>query len=469
MIALPLRFRPSAAGFLFANDAGQFFRSDRAFLERYALDRLDSDDWEFLRARGHAVESEESLGYAAHLHGCARRLASPGPLDYLILVPTLRCNLACSYCQVSRADLGSHGYDWSAETLDAVLALIDRIETKAIKIEFQGGEPTLRPDLIEAVIGRCERFSDKEFVVCTNLSQLNSEILAIFDRDEVLISTSLDGGALTHRANRTGSEQETARFFINLDFVLDRYGPNKVSALPTVDPVNPPDPDELIHAFASRGLSSIYLRPISFHGFARKRHPGSHSQDHAWQAYYERFIEAIITRNWTDRDNVLEETYLSLCLRRVFQPGHDRHVDLRSPNAIGRDYVVIDYDGTVYPTDEARMLARSGIIDLAIGDVASGWESETRGTLDASSTNQFDPACQRCVYQPYCGRDLMDDLARYGRIDLPRRETQFCRRHIHLFDFVFRLIYSEDPAVRHSLGAWLGLTGPLPAIAGVSR
>src|SRR3546814_20149246 len=78
-------------------------------------------------------------------------------------------------------------------------------------------------------------------------------------------------------------------------------------------------------------------------------------------------------RNWADRAHVLEESYLSICLRRIFQPGRDRHVDLRNPNPMGIDYIVVDYDGIVYPTDEARMLARSGVVDLAIGHFATGW------------------------------------------------------------------------------------------------
>ncbi|NWM55125.1 His-Xaa-Ser system radical SAM maturase HxsB, partial [Escherichia coli] len=73
--------------------------------------------------------------------------------------------------------------------------------------------------------------------------------------------------------------------------------------------------------------------------------------------------------------------------RRIFQPGTDRHVDLRNPNPLGQDYVVIDHDGLVYPTDEARMLSRSGVIDLAIGDVRSGWTGERRDLLNAHSSN----------------------------------------------------------------------------------
>jgi radical SAM protein with 4Fe4S-binding SPASM domain len=244
-----------------------------------------------------------------------------------------------------------------------------------------------------------------------------------------------------------------------LQLLIDTFGVAKVSALPTINPNAPPDPDELIDAYAGLGFGSIFLRPINFHGFARKRHPGAREQDERWALYYEEFLRRLIERNWQDKSRFLEETYFSICLRRIFQPGRERHVDLRNPNPVGVDYVVIDYDGTVYPTDEARMLARSNVIDLSIGHVRSGWDTPARELLNRHATNANDPACTRCTYQPYCGRDLIDDIARYGRIDLPREETEFCRKHLRIFDLIFELIYSEDEAVRYSLSRWLRLPG----------
>lgn len=439
------------------NDAGRFFAASSAFLERLATDALTPEDRAFLVREGHLIQSDDQLGAAAHAYGVAERLTRAGALDYLILVPTLRCNLSCSYCQVSRAGLTARGFDWSDETLAAVLDLLDGLPTKRLKIEFQGGEPTLRPDLLRAVIARCERFDERQFVVCTNLHELSDEIFELFDGPELYISTSLDGDAETHGRNRTGPG--TGQFLENLAALIDRYGPEKVSALPTIDPTNPPPIDALLESYASRGLHSIFLRPINFQGFARKRHSESRQQGAAWRSYYESFVRRIIECNWEDRSRVLEEAYFSICLRRIFQPGADRHVDLRNPNPMGVDYVVVDYDGTVYPTDEARMLSRSGVIDLSIGDIATGWDTEARELLNRHATNQFDPACERCAFQPYCGRDLVDDIARYGRIDLPRTETEFCRRHLHIFDFIFRLIYEDDPAVRYSLARWLRLAG----------
>lgn len=465
MSFLPLRMRHLGGdAALCVQDGGRFFQTGPSFLARMAADSLAPDDLCFLQEEGHLIEQDDTLGQASYMYGVAERASHAGPLDYLILVPTLRCNLSCSYCQVSRAGIRQPGFDWSDETLAAVFRILDDLPGERVKIEFQGGEPTLRPDLLRAVMDRCRRFEERQFVVCTNLQVMNDEILALFDSPELFISTSLDGDVLTHQRHRTRTTADTDRFLKNLRFVIDRYGPEKVSALPTVDPQSPPAIEEFIDSYAGLGLNSIFLRPINYQGFARKRHVASREQSEGWRDYHERFVRAMIARNWQDRSRVLEETYTSICLRRIFQPGADRHVDLRNPNPLGHDYVVIDHDGLVYPTDEARMLSRSGVIDLSIGDVFEGWHGERRDVMNAHASNFDDPACQRCAYQPFCGRDLVDDLARYGRIDVPRLETEFCRRHLHIYDFLFRLIYEDDSAVRYSLSRWLRLDGTPPAL-----
>ncbi|WP_241127020.1 His-Xaa-Ser system radical SAM maturase HxsB [Novosphingobium terrae] len=468
MVHTSLKARPLDDGRnLCVAETGSFFLASGPALDRLEHGWLDDSDRAFLGLNGHVVSPGDRLASAARTLDLFRRSSPVSQLDYLILVPTLRCNLSCSYCQVSRVAEGRKGFDWSEETLAAVLACVDSLEARRVKIEFQGGEPTLRPDLIRAVMERCARFERAEFVICTNLQNVTEEVLAIFDRPDVFISTSLDGDAMTHGHNRTGAPAMTEQFLANLRMLTERYGPTKISALPTIDPVSPPDIDGLIQSYVDHGFESIFLRPINFQGFARKRHKASREQGDEWRRYYEAFVRRIIRRNWEDRSRVLEETYFSIALRRIFYPGRERHVDLRSPNPMGVDYIVVDHDGTVFPTDEARMLSRSGVIDLSIGTIAEGWNTQARDTLNRHASNDDDPACRRCAYQPYCGRDLIDDIARYGRIDMPREETEFCRRHLHLFDFVFTLIYDEDPAVRYSLGRWLRLPGTPEAFGDV--
>lgn len=443
------RSRILGEGVLITDDAGRFKLSRRTLAEMSCEAFLGNG---------------EQLGNLAGRYLSARRSSVSSELDYLILVPTLRCNLACSYCQVSRVALGARQYDWNDETLGHILDLVSSLNGPAVKIEFQGGEPTLRPDLIAMVIAAVPSWIDAQFVICTNLQTVDAAVLELFDRDDVLISTSLDGPLELHARQRSDAEQ-TGRFAENFKFLLGRYGPDKISALPTVDPSHPPQPVDLVDAFAAFGMRSIYLRPINFQGFARKNHGAAREIGQAWSDYHRTFIRYLIDRNWQDNGRVFEETYFSHILRRIFRPGNNRHVDLRNPNPMGQDYIVIDYDGTAYPTDEARMLTRAGIIDLSIGDVASGWQTEKRAALTAASTNDGDPACEACTYKPFCGRDIVDDISRYGTTSLPRHETEFCQRHLALFDFAFELIHSNCEKTRYSLGRWLDLPGLFPNMA----
>ena len=356
MISFPLRSRTVAGlGSIVANKAGRFFVSNET-KDWNDEQNLSDGAQEFLEKYGHSAAAISNLTAVSHTFQTQARDTRLANLDYLILVPTLRCNLTCSYCQVSRADIGQFGYDWTAEILEQLLIQIDGLKADSIKIEFQGGEPTLRLDLVRAVIERCDRFIVKEFVICTNLSTLSDELLALLDRPDVSLSTSLDGDAFVHTSQRTQSQADTNQFLDNLGVVIARYGSGKVSALPTINPNQPPGIDNLIDAYTQYGFTSIYLRPINYHGFARKRHPSSRDEHGIWWQYYDTCIDRIIDRNFEDRSQVLDESYLSLCLRRIFRIGLDRHVDLRNPNPVGVDYIVVDYDGRIYPTDEARMV-----------------------------------------------------------------------------------------------------------------
>ncbi|MER2535272.1 MAG: His-Xaa-Ser system radical SAM maturase HxsB [Rhizobiaceae bacterium] len=454
----PLKFREATDGdILLADDAGGFFRSNEAFLTRYASGALTADDHTFLLSNGHAFRNELDPAYLSFAYRWARRQSVRHELSYVILVPTLRCNLTCDYCQVSRAPATARGFDWTEETLAATIAFLDRIDSSALKIEFQGGEPLLRLDLLDAVRRFCRsRFSQSQFVVCTNLQNVTEEAWFFLASEDTFISTSLDGDRGTHQRQRTRSDQSTAEFFANLDHAIERFGPSKISALPTIDVDRPPSSDTLISAFANLGLTSIYLRPINYQGFARRRGQADSGSLHRWSEYHSSFVEALIAYNFNNNAQ-LEEYYFSQCLRRVLRLDADNHVDLRNPSFLATDYIVVDYDGRFYPSDEARMLSRIGQVDLSVGNVKDGIDEVKVGQLNMASMNNFDPDCIHCVYQPFCGTDIVDDLSRYGRIDLRRAETWFCQRHLAVFDKVFELLYRQDAATRHSLAHWAGI------------
>ncbi|MBL4539721.1 MAG: His-Xaa-Ser system radical SAM maturase HxsB [Oceanicaulis sp.] len=458
-LTAPLRFHElSRDRLLFVDDTGSAFTSGEAFLDRLALDQLTSADQAFLQQEAFTTPSNR-LESIAQLRGLADRFARTEPLSYFIVVPTLRCDLRCGYCQVSRVNADRQGFDWTREILENTARLIDQAQPGPVQIEFQGGEPLLRTDLIETLI--CivsERRPGSRFVLCTNLSEINVEAWRLFEREDVYISTSLDGPRNVHQKNRTANVERTDRFFDNLSQVIRRCGIDRVSALPTIDYRDPPSPREIIETYSSFGLRSIYLRPVNYQGFARKAHSSVRADAASWNAYHRSFVEEMIAFN-AETDTVLEEYYLTTCLKRCLRSGENSHVDLRNPNRYGIDYIVVDYDGAIYPTDEARMLSRSGVIDLRIGDVSDGFEpsNPTLNALNAGSANNLDPDCIHCAFQAACGVDLIDDISRYGRRDLPRPDTFFCQRQTAMFDLAWKLLLDRSPAIRHSVCAWLDI------------
>lgn len=455
MLVAPLKFRIANDGILFADDAGGYFKAEEDFLQRYVCDELNRNDYAFLSTHGHAFEDTNDLAYLGFEHRFASRLYLPTDLDYVILVPTLRCNLACGYCQVSRVNEGTPGFDWSTETLSAVIRFLDGLETRNIKVEFQGGEPLLRLDVIKHVINFCrQKFERCEFVICTNLQDVSDDAWEVLREPDVFTSTSLDATRSIHQTQRTVSPQKTDAFFDNLDRAIEWLGPDKVSALPTIDPRKPPTPKALIESFANYGFRSIYLRPVNYQGFARKKFD-ARANASLWNQYHASFINEMVEFNWNS-DEPVEEYYFTHCLRRVLRSGHNHHADLRNPNIIGHSYLVVDFDGKLYPTDEARMVTRVGQFDLSMGDVFNGFKPDTIDTLNAEALNNFHPDCVHCPYQAFCGVDLVDDISRYGRIDLPKHLTDFCQRHTYIFDKIFSMIYSDDPKIQKSLAIWSG-------------
>ena len=455
----PLRFHPfrQSRDLIFTSDAGDFFRAPPEFLERHSAGRPSEADEAFLTDMGLAFKDEGDLAFTGFAARWARRLHVPAAVSYVILVPTLRCDLDCSYCQVSRVAKEASGFDWSEETLAAVLRWLDGLQTESLKVEFQGGEPLLRLDLLARVREFCRaRFQNTQFVVCTNLQNVDAEAWAFLSAEDTFISTSFDGTVEAHTRQRTKSGAGTATLMSNIWEAIARFGPDKVSALPTIDMDDPPDPEEMLRGFVELGFTSIFLRKVNHQGFARKRHDAK-ARTGEWLAYHRAFVEKVIAHNAT-QSAAVEEYYIAHILRRILQGGHNGHTDLRNPSWLGRDMILVDFDGAFYPTDEARMLKRMGVIDLSIGSVFDGVRAETLEMLQGVSYNGTDPDCAHCAFQPYCGADPVDDISRYGRLDVPRHLTEHCRLHSGLFEFAFELLYADDPATRSSVARWLGVS-----------
>ena len=359
-------------------------------------------------------------------------------LNYFIVIPTLRCNLTCSYCQVSRAAENAKGFDWTTDQFDNFISFFDKKSGLNPKIEIQGGEPLLIFDQLKNFIEAVLRHRpNSEIVICTNLQVIPEDFWSYVKDKNIFISTSIDGSFETHNRNRNQDAGSTKQFFNNLDQAKAELGNSRVSALPTIT-----DFDEIpsiIDAYKSLDILDVYLRPVNYQGFARKKFQQEANSAEKWLNSYLSALNYILDNNCNAEVKVREENF-AIHLKRIFNHQFISHVDFRNPNLVGQDYLVVNYDGLFFPTDEARMLHRIGVIDLSIGDLNTGISKDKVEAINGASNLSNYEDCRNCAYLPYCGIDIVDILSRHGTLEVEMLTTNHCKTHMGIFDFIFKKI-----------------------------
>ena len=120
------------------------------------------------------------------------------PLSSVQLMLTRRCQLRCVYCPIIKRDS-----DMSPETLDRAVDFLFTSSAGDLRLDFTGGEPFLRPDLVRRAVLRAEKLSRKtgkkiSFYAVTNAIALDRETLSFLKSRDILIELSLDGARRRH-------------------------------------------------------------------------------------------------------------------------------------------------------------------------------------------------------------------------------------------------------------------------------
>lgn len=379
-----------------------------------------------------------------------RETVNNGPSLH-IFVPTLQCTHSCRYCQVSRSQVGD-GYTMSLVDLDSACETIFQSASKSLTVEFQGGDPLLRFDLIRHAILRIKSINGSErrnlrFVVASTLHHLDDDMCSFFLEHNVLLSTSLDGPENLHNKNRPiPGKNAYERTVTGLELARRRLGHNSVSALMTTTRDSLAQPEAIVDEYVRLGFSDVFLRPLSLYGFARRNKSIlGYSSDEFFNFYF-RGLERVIY--WNQQGVKLREVYASIILNKILSTFDQGYVNLQSPTGAGLSVLVYNYDGFVYPTDEARMLVESGDTSLRLGRIGQPITellgSALQQDLIRSSLVDCTPGCMDCAYNLFCAPDPVDAHADFGSVFAPVAQTSHCQRHLRLFDEIFMRVRKAD-------------------------
>lgn len=379
-----------------------------------------------------------------------------------IFVITLRCEHTCHYCQVSRVSEDKSSFDMKKSHIDKGIELMMRSPNPNVTMEFQGGEALLAFDSIVYAIERAKEQAilwDKNitYVICSNLAPLNSDILEYCKDNDILISTSLDGPEFIHNANRHKKGKDSYQLAVKgIEHCREVLGDDKVSALVTTSALSLDYPEEIIQEYISQGFNSIFLRPISPFGFAVKNERKNKYETSRFLDFYKKALDVIIKYNLDG--HFFKEDYAAIILRKIMTPFPVGYVDLQSPAGMINNVIVFNYDGKVYATDEARMLAEMKDFTFLIGDLeTSTYEDIFYGEKSAEFaeywSNEALPGCSECAFQAFCGADPVLNHATQGDMTGFRPTSVFCQKNMEIIRHLFELM--EDPKIKEVFTNWI--------------
>jgi uncharacterized protein len=463
---LPFRFTAlNEREYVLTNQAGEFLVVERPALQSFVRHRLSDGEavYDDLKSKHFLMDDDSSIAMdllPLKVRTKLRRLADFTGLH--IFVVSLRCEHSCPYCQVSRQSEDRLAFDMSPDIAEKALALVFRSPSPAIKIEFQGGEPLLNFALIQFVVERAEAINlvehrNLQFVIATNLALITDEMLEFCRVHDILISTSLDGPADLHNANRPRPGHDSyERAVAGIARVRVALGRDRVSALMTTTKASLGRVRNIIDEYVAQGFSGIFLRAMSPYGFAVKTKWFKAYDADEWLKFYFDGLDYILELNRSGY--AFTEYYAATILAKMLTPFEPGFVDLRSPAGIGLGALVYNYDGNVYASDESRMLAEMDDKTFCIGNVhRDRYEdillSDALLTPIEESFAASVPMCSECAFEPYCGSDPVFHHATQGDFVGRKPLSGFCTRNMAIFRRLITLM-REDDEVRRIFVRW---------------
>ncbi|WP_194714265.1 His-Xaa-Ser system radical SAM maturase HxsB [Noviherbaspirillum soli] len=467
---LPFRFTAlDDSRYVATNLAGEYALIEREPLQRLVSGQMRAEDPHYadLRARHFLTDAHSRMApdlLAIKVRTRHEQLANWTGLHIFVL--TLRCEHACPYCQVSRQSEDKATFDMSREHAEKAIGLVLQSPNPAVKIEFQGGESFLNFEMMKYVVLRAKAANQNlpqpkglTFIAATNLAVIDDEMLNFCAEHDIGISTSLDGPRELHNKNRPrpgGDSYE--RTIAGISKVRQRLGRRSVSALMTTTEASLPLVHEIIDEYLEQEFSGIFLRPLSPYGFALKTKFYRAYNAERWLQFYDEALDYIIELN---RQGIeFREYYAATILTKMLTCRDPGYVDLMSPAGIGLGAVVYNYDGAVYASDEARMLAEMKDTKFKLGTVDDSFQTLfTNETFLEALDESFAysaPMCNDCAFEPWCGSDPIFHWGQQQDMVGRKPESEFCQRNMHIYRGLIRRM-EADSFVRRLFTRWANI------------
>jgi His-Xaa-Ser system radical SAM maturase HxsB len=448
------RFKKLGKDYLLTNETGDYVFLGQKDFDMYLQGKFDEKSPKYKElCQKDFVKGKINLSeYTEKYKQKNQFLFQSGPNLHIIAV-TLRCNHKCIYCQASSVGLKGFQFDMNKETAQKVVDLIFKSPSHFIAIEFQGGEPLFNWPIVKFIIEYVlkknkQEKRDLELRLVSNFTLMNEERMNYLFKKGVIFCTSLDGPEKLHNKNRiwlTGnSYKQTVKWLKKTLKEYKKYYIYQPGALTTITRFSIPYYKEIIDQYIKLGFDSIFLRPLTPLGMAKKRWEKIGYSPAEFLRFYKKSLDYILFLNLKKRLRFREITATNMAAK-ILTKQDPNYFELRSPCGAGIGQLLYNYNGDVYTCDEGRMLDEE---TFKIGNVARGKYEDIVShpavkTICLASCLDNVP-CDHCVYKPYCGSCPIVNYAESGNIFSQLPNNSRCQINQGIFDFLFQKIQEND-------------------------
>ncbi|MBQ8201983.1 MAG: radical SAM protein [Clostridia bacterium] len=324
---------------------------------------------------------------------------------HLLYVPTMQCNMQCTYCYLGDSACDSrspHGY---LETLQYAVGKLHAASVVPFNISLHGGEvTTLPPDDFRQLVAYVSEYYDRHRLLLTshgfrvgrphiktNLFGLDRHIDAI-ERYDVSVSGSIDLPLSMHRQHRVtrGGGDTLDRILCNVRLMERLQNPKKVSATLFAEHIE--HMDEIISDIRYLHENTcLDMNQFNFMiGFRDPRSPGLTPMTQEQQlTLFDRMHEAFAG---TDLQPGLDGAWFA-----EFSPAYCTNCDV-----CGDKFFLLERSGDVYSCVRGQGMPAFCYGNIYTDSVEDILARAHQKILAVHQQAGFDPACAQCGYLHLC-------------------------------------------------------------------
>ena len=325
-----------------------------------------------------------------------------------ILIPTLRCNFTCRYCYAYRASEQDVAKDMTEETLDKTLDFIFSVPTDRYNIEFSGGEPLLRFDLVKKAILRASELAKENnkvifFSIITNGAYITDEVFDFFTEYKVGICLSLDGPKDIHDDNRRitmGNKPTYDMVTEKINFLKEKEC-RSLNAIPVILKDSLPRWKDVVDEYISHGFSVLRFKYVSRFGFASKAWKSMSYEPEEYLEAWKKVINYMIDLN--KKGTIITENIASIIILKLLTGLNSNYSEMMTPCGAVIGQLVYNYNGGIYTCDEARTMEEFRIGDVSSSSYEDLLKHETTKTLQSVSNLTSYNCDSGCPWFSFCG------------------------------------------------------------------